>query len=114
MGIRVRFESAEEFLEELGQAHAAGEVAGGIVRVRRRLRKLGGSLDRVYLVHIEAGYIAASQQLVALELCVGEDGWNDDLDARTRVLAESIQMRVESAALELGCDVRGGAFELVG
>ncbi len=102
--IRVRFNSVDEFLQEMGCN--AGATDDGVVRVTQSFR--GGGIREVTVL----ATFVRGDRIVRFEAYVGTaahgmDAMNDDTEQRAKALMASIEAR----AKELGLAVRPGVYE---
>jgi hypothetical protein len=106
--MKVRFTTADEFLEELGKEYL--QVEDGILRLTfQHQLDLEGSLDSlsVYAGVVVRGKIVEVRQFIGRLWRVG----NDEGDQKVWEQAQNVHDRISTKARDLNLEVRAGVFE---
>jgi hypothetical protein len=106
--MRVKFSTADEFLQELYEER--GQVEDGILRLtflHQQDTKLGLDSLSVYAGVIVRGKIVELRQFIGQLWHTG----NTEQDAQIRARAEMIRANIEAKARDLALEIRAGMFE---
>ncbi len=109
--MRIKFSTAEEFLEELTREALAQQVEDGILRLTFQYQQ-SGQAPLTYM-SVVAGAVVRGK-IVELHEYVGQTmdiPYPHSGSDKVRARAEAVKAKIETTARDLNLDVRAGMFE---